>query len=294
MTFLSKTISSLWTWLSQAYPFRSELKQKLQVSFGFGIFIYLFLLFFQPFGLANLDTNKELIILGFATITLLAMLFNYIMAPIILPRFFEPDAWTIGKNILFVLWGILLIAVLNYVFTFFLSGESIGFLTLLNFIFVTASIGVFPITMLVFLIELYLRDKHEKEAFQLSGKLATMDRSSSAESAPSISLIGESKNDRLDVEKPDLLFIQAIDNYCEVHFMQNAALTTRLLRTSLKNLETQLEHEKYLIRCHRSYIVNKSKIIKLTGNARAYYLHLIDLDQPIPVSRSFDKDSLLE
>jgi len=60
-----------------------------------------------------------------------------------------------------------------------------------------------------------------------------------------------------------------------------------LKRLPLKDFEIQLKAYPYILKIHRSYIVNLKAIKFISGNAQGYVLHLKNYPQKtIPVSRS--------
>ena len=61
----------------------------------------------------------------------------------------------------------------------------------------------------------------------------------------------------------------------------------------MKKIEYDFLENKKIIRCHKSYFVNLSKVKTTSGNARALYLHINELDFQIPVSRNFSKEIVL-
>ncbi len=61
-----------------------------------------------------------------------------------------------------------------------------------------------------------------------------------------------------------------------------------LLRSSLTRIERQLRpFYPRLFRCHRAYIVNSARIVKVAGNAQGLKLTLKDAAAAIPVSRRY-------
>ncbi len=88
-----------------------------------------------------------------------------------------------------------------------------------------------------------------------------------------------------------LLFIQSCDNYANVVRQKNGSTTEKLLRSSLKNIEEQITLP-FIVRCHRSFIVNLSLVRAITGNSRNYTLSLKNYPTPIPVSRESEKHVL--
>jgi len=293
LTEKAKKVSAALKLAHKPYPFSTNMRHQLVVSLSFGLFIYLFLRFFQPFGLMNLGEDKSLIIFGFAAITSLIMIFSNTIMPLMLTSLFDPDQWTIGKNILFSLWNILIIALLNYLYNQYVRGDKFHLEGLLSFVIITISVGIFPVTSLAFINELYLRGKHHKTATEMSNKMLSARRRIQGQALQRLLIKGDSKNDSLEIRTDDLLFIQAVDNYCEAHYLKEGQLHSKLLRASLKNIESQFEDFPNILRCHRSFIVNKVKISRLSGNARAYYLHFEAAEEQVPLSRGFDKETLL-
>ena len=261
------------------------------MSLAFGLFIFVFLLFFQPFGLSNMDTNKSLYVLGFGLITSVVMLANYTIIPRMLPRVFDADEWTAGKDILYVLWIIIIIGLSNYLYHAKLGGQAIDSGAILSFIIITASVGAFPITLMVFINEFILNDRHEKNASRISEQIESGAMAAQFEQAQKQIIIGDNESDAIELNQDDLIYIQSSDNYCSVHYLKDSQVLTRLIRTTLKNVEAQLSGFSDMKRCHRSYMINRQKIAKITGNARAYTIHFSMIDSRIPVSRGIKKDS---
>ncbi|MBC8193106.1 MAG: LytTR family transcriptional regulator [Candidatus Marinimicrobia bacterium] len=278
-------------WINRPYPLVSRFRDQLLISISFGLFIFLFLRFFQPFGLGNMDVNKSLYVLGFGLITTLVMLANYTLTPRIIPGFFDADRWTVGKDILYGLWIIISIALFNYVYHGKVGGQSFEPSAILSFIIITASVGAFPLTIMVFINELYLNDRHQKNASKITQQIESGILAHQFETKQKKLIIGDSESDAMELEVEELIFVQASDNYVHVHYLENEKIATRLVRTTMKNIETQLSEFPDMKRCHRSYMVNRQKISKITGNARAYSIHFSMCDDRIPVSRGISRNS---
>ena len=278
-------------WIHKPYPRVSHVRDQLLISLSFGLFIFLFLLFFQPFGLGNMDTNKAVYVFGFGLITTFIMLANYTLSPRITSGFFDADKWTVGKDILYGIWNIISIALANYVYHMKVGGQTIDPSAILSFIIITASVGAFPLTIMVFINELYLNDRHQKNASKISRQIESGVLANQLETKQKNIVIGDSESDSIEMNADDLIFVQASDNYCHIHFLANNKMSTRLIRTTLRNIETQVSDFPAMQKCHRSYMINRQKISKITGNARAYTIHFTVSDEKVPVSRGISKDS---
>lgn len=91
---------------------------------------------------------------------------------------------------------------------------------------------------------------------------------------------------RLQLEKKDLLYIEAADNYITVFFLKDGHLSKELIRNTLKKAEETLS-SKGFIKCHRSYLVNQTAIQGWKKDGRNYKLFLRNTNLSIPVSRSY-------
>lgn len=88
----------------------------------------------------------------------------------------------------------------------------------------------------------------------------------------------------------DIMAVEAANNYCKFHIYQGGNRKTEMLRISIKNVAQQLSDFPFMIRCHRSFLVNGHFAQSIDGTARSERLKLRDLE--IPLSRSFDKNLL--
>jgi len=98
----------------------------------------------------------------------------------------------------------------------------------------------------------------------------------------------ENKRLKLVVASSAVLFIEADENYVNVHYIEGEREKTYMLRTSMKGIE-ELVIKHGLVRCHRSYYIspNHVKILRREKNGAVFAL----LDYPgvkhIPVSRRY-------
>lgn len=83
------------------------------------------------------------------------------------------------------------------------------------------------------------------------------------------------------VNPEDILYLKSDNVYVEI-FLQN---TSHLLRKRLKELETALSQD--FKRCHKSFVVNTSKISRIKGN----FIYLNETE--IPLSRTY-RDNFID
>lgn len=94
-----------------------------------------------------------------------------------------------------------------------------------------------------------------------------------------VTLKGDNKKDVLRLKPVAIVAVQSSDNYVEVSYLDKNELKKKLLRTTLKNVELQFD---FLIRTHRSYLINMHHFIEWKGKDVA-----IISEMEIPVSKKY-------
>lgn len=95
---------------------------------------------------------------------------------------------------------------------------------------------------------------------------------------------------KLVVAIKDLLYIKGADNYLSIHYLDGNKIGSSLIRGSFKNIEDDMK-QKGIIRCHRSYMVNRLHV-RVFEKARDGFVVRLDTSTPIeiPVSRNYSQD----
>lgn len=102
-----------------------------------------------------------------------------------------------------------------------------------------------------------------------------------------VSLYDNNNTLRLTINVDSLYYLESEDNYVKVHYKHNDKITSYMLRCRTSTIEKSLEGTT-LVRCHRSYIVNISKVRFLGEEHRMHYLSLDDESiRNIPVSKTY-------
>ncbi|MGB0521496.1 MAG: LytTR family transcriptional regulator DNA-binding domain-containing protein, partial [Flammeovirgaceae bacterium] len=285
-------LSMNFAWLHKPYPLLSSTRSKTLLVCGFSLFTYIFLLIYQPFGAAEISDGQPLFLAGFGLNVLLALSFNYFLLPVLFKSLFNPETWQIKKELIYILWSFLLISTLNYAYNSSVGRDIAPQHSLLGFIGITFSIGVFPLLIQIYLTEKFLFKQNQLAAEKLSQKRPKTVASPSSKKR--FSIIPETVNaPSLSLNLASFLFATSDNNYTTVFYLEEDRVQQQLLRISLKKVEQQLNEFPELIRCHRSYLVNKLQIEQVIGNARSLNLQLKAYPQTIPVSRSFPKEALV-
>jgi len=255
------------------------------------IFIGLFMLIFQPFGLTYFHhPYKWLILLGYGGITFIILLFNLFLIPHLLKQIFKDENWTVFKHIFWLLWIIFTIGIGNYVYSnLIFSFNWSGWFTFLIFQFFTLVIGLIPIVVITISAQNRLLMRHLKSANEVNEKLKSLPETKNLNADEIITLIAENEKDKLTFKLSDLLFIESTGNYIEVNHLVDGKVKKTILRSSLRRLEDALKSYVELFRCHRAYFINVNKILHARGNSQGYRLKIENSEFEIPVSRSYTK-----
>jgi len=275
--------------LNKPFPAIETTKHKIIISFLFSLFIFVFLITFQPFGLDDIKYYKPIFISGFFVITFLSLLIRFFFVPLFFPKFFDADKWTVGKNLFAIFLVIMIITILNWLYNSTIGKNITEQYNIFSFIFITISVGFFPTILLVVLTEKHLNKKHTIIAQNITNKIKiepTVDKTEI------INIVSENKSEKISIELNKLICLKSDGNYVNVYFYKNGTIKKQLVRNSLTKLMKQLIIFENIKRCHRSYIVNFSNVEKVSGNARNYNLHINNLDFTVPVSRNFPKTIL--
>ena len=80
------------------------------------LFIALFMLLFQPFGLSVYKSNyRALVLLGYGVVTFVALVINLFLITNVFKKWFS--VWTVGKQIVWLWWIIFTIGTGNYFYS---------------------------------------------------------------------------------------------------------------------------------------------------------------------------------
>lgn len=285
-------LQSITNWLQKPYPFPQKFSVKLLTSLGFGKFIFVFLLIFKPFNFSDLSDKVVFYALLYGLITFIIVFLNYYILPIVFPKFFKQNSWVIYKMFLFVLLILFTISFANWFFSrSFLFKENVVNHSLIYSILITFSTGFFPILFLLYITEKIKTKKHKLVINHLANAQVKKPISKPLE-VQNITIFGANKNEVIHLSLNELLYIGFEKNYVSIFSYKDNKLNEQILRSSLSAIAQQLSEYKFIVRCHKSYIVNTLNAVKIDGNARGYLLQIAHSDLKIPVSRSFPKELL--
>lgn len=291
----------MFSFLKKPYPYYSFSFRDVYSNFFIGCFVAFFLIVFQPFGVSIWETDYKILkLLGFGFVSFICPLIFRFISTSIFKKQNPEETWTVWKETLGLLLVLVFIAFGNLCYGNLIRMSHVNFQELLLALTATFLLGLFPITANVLLKYNRFVTLNQKDAELMEAEVIDFQNRVEVES-PIIKenqvdlkedlliLIAENDKDRFELKPEELLFIESADNYSNIVFYRNNKVNKQLLRGSLKRIESQITFP-FIVRCHRSYIVNLKMINHIKGNAQGYRIDFkVELKDTIPVSRNYSK-----
>lgn len=284
------------TWsdkLKSPFPFYlNDDRKNVLFILGLSLFVVFFLHVYRPYSShTDLTVGQEFL---FGGVTFAVLLLNIVLLPKVFPRMFDVLHWTLGKYILLTALHLFLIGIASTLIDiFYICPEKSVLENIIGANKQVALTGFLPITIIFLFLKNTMLKENLKNALLANQELEKI-KNLKKEAAPKphnnhTLTIHSDTSEILNLHLPDLLFIEADDNYSTVFWRNGHRVQKKLLRVNLKSIENQINNS-FAIRCHRSYIVNVNAISNISGNTNGYKLQILDTDFFIPVSRPKGKE----
>lgn len=247
--------------------------------------VFLFILFFQPFPLEMHDFNNRLLyVTGFGAITFILTSIIFIILPILIPKWYKIKE--LESNLPFIS-GFLFLTLTATAFAFYMS--YIGMVSLSLYIMFKVILVCFLPLIILIIMHKNKMQEHVISIIQEQNKyyLLKIRDYEKLEEDEVIDILSNNKSDKLTLKSKHIVSVKSADNYIEISYLENDMVEKKLIRSTLKNIESQLANHRSFIRCHRTSIVNIIYIDKLERNYSGYSLKMSHLEENIPVSRQY-------
>jgi len=266
---------------NKPYPFNENLRYNAKIIFFISIGILGVLLIFQPLELVELN-RKDVFYLttGLAASTFLSLILNLIVLPSLFPKLFNPKWWKVKSEIFWNIWIVFTIMASNFLFYSKLFGffeigiDTIGKLLLLS---------VLPVSVLITINQDRLLRTYLKSAEALNRKLSE----SLVPDDKLVTFSSDYKSDNLSLKVSSLQLIRSANNYIEIFYRENSVTKSKLVRCSMINANRTVSDFDFVLRCHRTYIVNVNHVVRVEGNSQGFRLALEGIEFPVLVSQKY-------
>lgn len=248
-----------------------------------GLFISLFMIAFQPFGVTNHDPDFQintffvLLMLAIGVTVMVVLALNeFLLRARIIPSL------TPSKLAAWLAWVYVLVGSVTFLlYNAAGNWHDFFFLSWLGFVRDVGMIITFPIVGYLF----YVRHQ------ALRSEYVRLQSNPPESSDRMMTFTSKNGKDPLIVSVRDLLYLESEDNYVSISYLENEQPGSHLIRSSLKRLEDQIV-DTQLVRCHRSFIVNLSRVRSCRGNRHGLHLKLTGMSGIVPVSRKYAESIL--
>lgn len=260
--------------LKQPFHLLDRKKNRWLLSIVTGVYVILFMNLYLPFNVSKWYENDTLplfiILSSFGVIGMVVLM----ISQLVIREIFKIR---VVKIYGIILWFIVELILLTITMYFIYGNTSLEGAQLTNEVFLT-----FKYTILVLIIP-YAGVLFYLFATQQGENIDTLLSASNH----LVNILDENGELHIALDLDNVLFMKSADNYVEVCFTKDGKLSKELVRTSLKRLEAELD-EFPIRRCHRSYMVNITRISISMKNNQGLSLALKDYeDESIPVSKNY-------
>jgi len=272
-------------YLKQPFP---KLKSRWKLIILISLFVTIFLILFQPFGIHFMQNQNKLFILsGYGLVTFFVLFINLIVIENLFPKSFNEEKWTIGKEFLWLIWIIFCIGLGNAFYTYIVISDYFRFnlMYFVQFQIVTLTVGLIPASILIISKQKYLLQRNLNSAYSLNKDLKKDQHISSPHSLTRV--YSDNEKDYIEFNPNDFYFVESSGNYIDIYIVQDNEIVRKTLRNTLKRALSFLEGIPEIIQCHRAFIVNITKITNAKGNSQGLRLQLKNCEKEVPVSRNY-------
>lgn len=233
-----------------------SIKHHLLIGILLSIWLFIFAFLIRPFDDGTISLKAWVLIsIGFS---LIAFLCYGVLAVIQKRIYYKQSEWNVGFEIMSLIFFQLFYAISTY--GFYKSPVLDGGYDFFEFVnTITLKLALISTPILV-LARMYV-------VTLLPGK------------DDHIMIRGENKLDILKIKKSDLICVSNAQNYVEIFFIDGNDLKTKLIRSTLKKIESDCD---FLIQVHRSHLINPSHF-KAWKNQDTIFLTQLE----IPVSKNY-------
>lgn len=272
--------------LRSPYPNNDSKMDIIISSTIVGLFFYLFIIIYQPFGTSQFEhTYKYLLLFPYAVITAL----SFCIINLLLSR--KKNTHTFLTELFKSFLTLLIISELSYLYnSLFLSKVSMTFQNSLYMFLYTIALGL-PISIIYILAKyIYLNKKNSllltTNLFNILPYSEENNLDKRKEQISSLKIFSDYLDNYLELDHNDFIFAEAADNYCIIFFDENGMQKSRIIRTSLTKLLLSIQSSS-IKKIHRSYVVNLKKVAKYTGNSSGYKISLFNIEKELSISRNY-------
>lgn len=275
--FSNRLANAVMTHHSYFYWLYNKPKYRNGFILAHGLFVWLFLSLFLPFGTSeNNAPNYLFILLWFAQYGIIWILLLAFFDKWLLPKWFIPNylARFYNEKVDLFIWTVKFLIICNVFYLFWAyecGSECYSFKNYLEIHYGNFLIFLFP----------YI-------AFGLLGRIKFYQSNLGlSQEAETIQIQAEGEKALIQLPLARFLYCKADDNYVDLFYVKEDQIIKKSIRSSLKSIEKQLGNVKQIIRVHRSFLINIQFLESYQISESILFLRCAHQLIEIPISRSY-------
>ena len=253
---------------------------------------YLFIAFLKPFEYFELkEYSTVYYALGYATVNFIN---EFIMIALFSKVFVKfSENWTFGKDSMFWLIMLATVSFSQLIAIHYSDNIAITFANFFKMLGVIIVVGVIPFCVFVTTKFIISRRNHIQKFNMINNKIKyklKVHHFNNRFSDTEFHIVGLNKNDLFKFKEKDFYYASSDENYVHIFFEFDNQIEKLTFRISLISLIRQLSTTENILQCHKSYVVNKTKIVSIEGSTRGYRLYLKNVEKSIPIGLKYYDD----
>lgn len=261
------------------YPFYYDVKTSLIISVLILMLTVLFCYFFEPF-----DVNYEELKFSYPIVSLIHATVAFIVFVVLsffLSKFKRKDLeWKVKYEFVFILFVLIVIGIGQFVIRDLIYNKDDNWS--LRYLFEEIRNTLLVGGLFVFIIT-SINLERLKKIYEKRGNKITLEKKRKGIS-DTLAIKTQVQSDDFLLNLDEFVFAKSDKNYLEIYLKDDIVLVKRI---SIKSFEEQLKQFGFILKTHRSYIVNLNAIASIDGNAQGFKLRLHQSKLTVPVSRTF-------
>lgn len=146
-------------------------------------------------------------------------------------------------------------------------------------------VGLLLVPTVVTYLILRLHETHD-ELVRMRQLIAHQDPAAQIPTDTNVNFYAKGGRMSFSTKLSNILYIEAADNYVNIHYINGDKEDTFILFNSMKNIEKNFKGTT-LMRCHRGFMVNAENVKLMRKDGMGLILELNQTDKVVPVSKSF-------
>lgn len=276
--------NALLNFLKQPYPFYYEGKKLLQIV----VVIFMISLFFnfmiQPFDVNLKEQKMHYFWVSFIHSS--SPIFVLLCISLVCKLFSKTtEDWKIKNEFIVVFFLLLFTGITQFIIRdiIYNNSQNWSWRYFIEEVFNTFIAGFFicPIVISINLNRLQL--KNQQKADLISSSIT---ETNELQNNTLVTIETEVKSEKFVFDSNSFIYAKAEGNYAEIFLKKDETVNKLIKRIPIKNLEMQMSSFPFIIKTHRSVLLNLNYIEKVTGNAQGYKVQLKGCLDTVPVSRN--------